>query len=192
MKRFLICMTLFLVPLVLSAAKPKTHQFSADQVTVAQGRTVTGKFYSNTDRTRIEMNMGGHSMINIVRRDKQVIWMIQPEQKSYMEMPIKPQDQPSPFDAAVDYNYTLIGPDTVDGHACKKYHFSATVNGKAYTGFHWLAGDLQDMPIQWSDEDGKYVTTLKNVKLGPSPAALFELPAGYTKTDLSSMMQRRK
>jgi hypothetical protein len=192
MKRFLICISLFLLPLALCAAAPKAYQFSADMVMTTQGHSMSGKIFVNADRTRMEMSMPGQSVVNIVRRDKQVAWMLMPDQKTYMEMPLKNQGQPSPFDGSVDYKYTLVGPDTVDGHPCKKYQFSATVGGQAVKGFHWLASDLKDLPIQWSDENGASLTTLKNAKIGPSPDALFELPAGYTKTDMGSMMQHRK
>jgi len=56
--------------------------------------------------------------------------------------------------------------------------------GQTITGFHWLATDLKDLPIKWSDEKGTNIVELKNVKLGPSPADLFELPAGYKKLEM--------
>jgi hypothetical protein len=32
---------------------------------------------------------------------------------------------------------------------------------------------------------------LRNIKEGPQPASLFEIPSDYTKFDMGSMMQRR-
>jgi Domain of unknown function (DUF4412) len=190
MKTLISGLSLFLIAAIALAAGPKAFQFSADMATTAHGQTMTGKMFVNTGKIRMEMNAGGQTMATIVRQDKGVSWVLMPAQKMYMEMPLRQKaEQVSPFDAKADYKYTLIGPDKVDGHPCKKYSYEATVDGKTVKGFHWLATDLKDLPIKWSDEAGISVTELKNAKLGPSDDALFELPAGYSKMAMPGGMK---
>ncbi len=182
MKTMFSCLAVALIACAVMAAAPKAYQFSADMVTQTSGQTVTGKMFVNTDKMRMEMSTMGSSMVTIVRRDKNVSWVLMPANKMYMEVSLQQQNQKvNPFDAKADYKYTLVGADTVDGHPCKKYKFETSVDGKIQKGFHWLATDLKDFPIKWSDEAGTMVTELKNVKLGPSANTLFELPSDYKK-----------
>lgn len=178
---------LLLFLLLCSAAvfAASAHQFSADMVMTAQGHSVTGKYYMNGDKMRMEMSMMGQSSITIARHDKKVSWILMPAQKSYMEVSMEGKPQgPSPFDAAADFKYTQVGTETVNGHPCKKMKFTTTKAGQSFSGFHWLATDLKDLPVKWSDEAGTSVMELKNVKMGTSPADLFELPAGYKKMEM--------
>jgi hypothetical protein len=181
-------LTLFLLLAAAAAfAAPPAFQFSADLVMSASGHSVTGKYYMNGDKMRMEMSMMGQSSITIARHDKKVSWILMPTQKTYMEVSMAGKAQgPTPFDADADFKYTAMGTETVDGHPCKKMKFTVTKNGTAFSGFHWLATDLKDLPIKWSDEAGTSVMELKNVKLGPAPAELFELPAGYKKMEMPS------
>jgi hypothetical protein len=184
----ILCLAQVLIASVVLAAAPKVYQFSADMVTATGGQTVSGKMIVNTDKMRMEMSAMGQSMITIVRRDKNVSWMLMPAQKMYMEMSLQKQNESvNPFAAKADYTYTLVGAETVDGHPCKKYSFETTLEGKVHKGFHWLATDLKDFPVKWSDEEGTVVTELKNVKLGSSEDSLFELPAGYQKMTMPAM-----
>jgi hypothetical protein len=44
------------------------------------------------------------------------------------------------------------------------------------------------IPVKVADKDGKYISEFRNIKLGPQPEALFELPAGYTRYVISIPM----
>ena len=166
-------------------ATAPAFQFSADMVMTAQGHSVSGKYYMNGDKMRMEMSMMGQTSITIARHDKKLSWVLMPAQKSYMEMSMQGKAQgPTPFDAEADFKYTQVGTESVDGHPCKKMKFTTTKAGQTFSGFHWLATDLKDLPIKWSDEAGTSMMELKNVKMGASPADLFELPAGYKKMEM--------
>ena len=178
-------LTILILLAASSFAAAPVFQFSADMVMTAQGHSVAGKYYMNGDKMRMEMSMMGQSSITITRHDKKLSWILMPAQKSYMEVSMEGKAQgPTPFDREADFKYTQAGTETVDGHPCKKMKFAVVREGQTITGFHWLATDLKDLPIKWTDEAGTSVMELKNVKLGPSPADLFELPAGYKKMEM--------
>src|SRR4051812_38772377 len=61
--------------------------FSADVVTTAGGQQMAGKVYISKEKSRFEM-MG---MVTIARMDKNVVYMLMPEQRMYMEQPVDPK-----------------------------------------------------------------------------------------------------
>jgi hypothetical protein len=179
------CLALFVLLAAAAFAGAPAYQFSADLVMTASGHSVTGKYYMDKDKVRMEMSMMGQTTTTIARHDKKVSWIIMENKKSYMEVSMDRKTQgPTPFDPNADFKYTAAGTETVDGHPCKKMKFTVVHNGATITGYHWLATDLHDMPIKWSDEAGTSVMEMRNIKLGPVPAEKFELPAGYTKMEM--------
>jgi hypothetical protein len=175
---------LFLVSASSFAAAPP-QQFSADMVMTAQGHAVTGKYAMSGDKMRMEMGAMGQTTITIARHDKKVSWVLMPAQKTYMEMKMEGKGQgPTPFDADANFQYTPAGKEIVDGHPCRKMKFTVTKGGQSFSGFHWLATDLKDLPVKWSDEAGTSVMEFKNIKMGAPPADLFEIPAGYKKMEM--------
>ena len=55
-----------------------TVEYSADRVIESEAGTFTGKVYSARDRERMETEMGGMRSVMILRRDKQIGWMLMP------------------------------------------------------------------------------------------------------------------
>jgi len=90
MKKLSIIGALFTFCLLISGLAD-AYEFSADTIFTSEGQKMTGKIFSKSDKSRMEMNTQGHQMIMISRMDKKVAWNIMPDQKMYMEMPIDPK-----------------------------------------------------------------------------------------------------
>jgi hypothetical protein len=79
-----------------------------------------------------------------------------------------------------------LGPDVVNGRSAVKYEGTSS---KGEKGYIWVDPKLRFF-LKWEGKDGS--GELRNIKEGSQPASLFEVPAGYTKFDMGSMMRNRR
>ncbi|TAN40648.1 MAG: DUF4412 domain-containing protein [Nitrospirae bacterium] len=167
------------------------RNYSADMETISPQGTFTSRIFTKDKKMRMESSAQGHSSITIMRPDKKVIWMLMPDSKTYMEMPLdlSRQDMQSLLnDPNVKVDKESLGSEVVDRHPAKKYHITMTTNGKKEkSGYIWEATDLGNLPVKYQSEDLKITTIWKNVKTGVVADSVFELPAGYNKMDTGGM-----
>lgn len=153
------------------------QDFSADLVFTINGGVFTGKIYVAKEKTRTEMPPA----ITITRVDKSVVWVLMPDQKMYMEQPLKPENIVASTDKMPgEIERKHLGTETVDGKKTEKYRIVYTVEDKRETIFQWIDTG-SGFPIKTAAEDGSWVMEYKNLKIGKQPDALFEIPAGYRK-----------
>ncbi len=158
--------------------------YSADRTVVTGGKTYVGRIYAIPGRQRHEQVMSGLSPVAILRGDQRLAWLLLPDLKIYTDFR---------FPAAVteigDRSQlgTPLGAETVGGQRATKYkieHHGS--DGSALNGFVWLTADGIPMRLTgtYTSTHGKPIDAtleLSNLKLGPQPAALFELPQGMQK-----------
>ena len=152
-------------------------EISADAL-LKQGNAVNkGKIYVKGEKQRIEAEGQG---ITIIRGDKKVAWMLVPEEKSYMDMPLEPNSvqklevTPRLRD---EVSRKFIGDEIVDGHKTKKYEVTLSTGPKTGMVFQWVWTDI-DFPVKIADVGGKWSIEYRNIGKIVSDS-LFELPAGY-------------
>lgn len=165
-------------------------EFSADTITTMKDMKTKGKMYFKPDMFRADMQ-SPMQMIVITRIDKKVIWSIIPEEKMYMEMPFDPKKKPmvdEKIEGEVERKY--LGDETIDGHPTKKYLVALKINSQTEKIYQWWATDIK-LAIKTAAVDGSWVHEFKNVKMGPQPGSLFELPAGYKKMEMPAGMGGR-
>jgi hypothetical protein len=159
-------------------------EFSADMINKAAGQTMQSKIYMKDNKIRMETK--GEKAYSIVRMDKKLMWVIMPEEKSYMEM-ISDQLQQVPGEKMKDeVGRKYLGSETVNGYPTKKYEVTiknGEISDKAY---QWIATDL-NYPIKIAAVDGNWSTEYKNIKTGGQSDSLFEIPAGYEKMAMPAM-----
>ena len=162
-------------------------EFSADTVTtVKDGPAMAGKIYFKPDRFKMDMKTH-EDMSMIARVDKKIMWNIMAKQKIYMEMPLDLKNRPKvdeKFEGEIDRKE--VGSETIDGHPTKKYLITFQVNDKKSQVFQWLATDIQ-FPVKTAAIDGSWAQEFRNIKIGPQPDSLFELPAGYEKLEMPQL-----
>src|SRR6185503_550589 len=113
LRNFLITTTF--VPLAASAmaAEMPNQEFSADMVTWKGTKQADPiPFYVSGEKTR--MDLEGNTMI--VRRDKDLMYMVMPEKKMYMEM-------------AIDVNKLMKTYQEIDGETARESLGSEELNG---------------------------------------------------------------
>jgi len=184
--RFAIVLSLCL----LGAAHPAhagglpapTVDYSADRIIESDAGSFTGKVFSAKDKERTEMSMAGMQSVMIMRRDKQLGWMLMPAQKMYQQLDLAKAQAQSGAAPASEVEITQVGSETVEGFNTTKYRMLMK-DGSA-GGFIWITAQgiavKMDMLSKSGKEKTRIAMTLKNLQIGKQDAALFELPAGYT------------
>jgi len=163
--------------------------FSANLVSRVGGRTQngSGKIYFSKDKWRMDITAYGQKSISIVRADKNVMWLLMPKEKMYMERKLEP-DQLVGMSKKLpgEVERKKVGSEKVSGLACDKYKITYKLTGGKATDvvYQWISKD--GIPVKSAAPDGSWYTMYRNIKVGKQPASLFELPAGYTKFEMPS------
>jgi len=169
--------------LFLSAGLTQAAEFTAKVITRAGGKEVPGKVYVKGQKARHELKIAGQANIQILRPDKNLIWVVMPQQKAYMEMPLTQESQEKMF-----FNLTekqkakmkKVGTETVNNYACDKYETTMSHQGKSAKFYVWIATEL-NVPIKMAAQDGSFSTECKDIKPGDVSDSLFDPPQGYSK-----------
>jgi hypothetical protein len=173
----------------LAVSTSGANEFSADMLTKVDGQTMKGKIFIKGENSRVETE----DSIVIYRQDKGVMWVLQPAEKIYMEMPLNMGQGmgqgmgPAPktgIQMEGEVERKLIGKETVNGHPSEKYEVTAKHGTAKETFYQWIATDI-DFPIKTQAADGSWSTEYKNIKKSV-PGNILEIPPGYRKMSMPS------
>jgi hypothetical protein len=182
-KGFLL--SIALLSLLTFAGSAPALDFSADQVTKSSGQTMNSTIYVKGAKVRMDMKDRGQ--YTIMRPDKNVTWMVMPEQKSYMEMKHDPRQEPKVGEKVQgEVSRKLIGSEKIDKYDTKKYEVTYKQGDKTDRMYQWIATEIQ-FPVKMAAVDGSWSTEYRNIKMSPPPDSLFEAPEGYKKMGMPGM-----
>lgn len=198
----------FVLVLVAALAAGQT-EFSGDVVdTGTQGAPTQAKIYIGKNNVRIEPQksqmgaMGGAIILNMAT---QTSTMLLQQQHMYMELPMQIANRENPWklfrttdpeNACPDWlqlqqnkggTCHKLGSDTVNGRHVVKYDGT---NSDGKHGTMWVDPKLA-FPVKWQDDEGNS-EEVRNIQEGTQAASLFEIPAGFTKMDMSRIMQMQQ
>lgn len=175
-------MAVFFVLFVLFLAGTAVAQeFSADLVSNTGGVVSTGKIFASKDKVRMDLPQ----MITISRQDKGVVWMLMPQEKTYLEQPFKPENLIATSEKiANELERNLVGKEVIDGKMASKYKITYLQSGKKLEIYQWIAAS-SNIPLKTQAVDGSWTMEYKNLITQAPSASMFEIPAGYTKLDYS-------
>lgn len=183
MKRTVLftCLTLFLMTACAFAI-----EFSADQVVNAKGMgSIKAKINFTENKWRTEADIAGNHTISIIRPDKNVTWVLMPDDKMYMENKIDPSQRiATAKKMAGEIKREKLGKENIGGISCDKYIITYREGTKNASVYLWLSSD--GIPVKSEAADGSWSSQMKNIVKGPQAASLFEVPAGYTKMSAPS------
>ncbi len=178
-------------------------EFSADIFNNTKGES-QAKIYFGKDKIRFEPKNERGGGAAIVDLKTQTSTILMDQQHMYMEMPPQMAAQRNPYrfflsgdvdSACSDWlaqswnkggTCRKVGNETVNGRSTVKYEGT---NAKGESGTMWLDHKLR-FPVKWEGKNGG--GELRNIQEGSQPASLFEIPAGYTKFDMGSMMKQQQ
>lgn len=162
-------------------------EFSADMTMKdAKNKVVTGKYFMKSMKMRQEITMDQGTSITILRMDKKVGWTLLPNNQ-YMEVAVNFDPNNPEVNKDMQYDKAVLGNEKVNGYDCQIVQY--TFKEKKYgIVVQWIANQLQfAVRTQTKDSGGKITSTTDytNIKQGPQPDSLFEIPAGYEKMKLN-------
>jgi outer membrane lipoprotein-sorting protein len=167
-----------LLPGVAGAA-----EFSAQMVLKDRGRTMPGKVYVKNGKMRQEFLDKEGQTVTIVRPDKKLIWVVFPQERLYVELPLKRrlpgQFLQMPPDAL---SKRCTGTETVNGYQTDRYDVLVPGGRAGWTRQTlWLSQKL-GVPLKMVCVEVQFSLEYLNVKEGGVPDRLFEPPQGYKRT----------
>jgi hypothetical protein len=179
----------------------ETSEFSADILRSNADGTPSsepGKIYVSNDKVRIETPdvTGGFFIIDGATN---IALFVQPEHRLFMDakqsslltqilVPVDPRD-PCPklqvmainagsAEKDSQWRCDRVGQEVIEGRETIAF---STMTAKHKQRAEWIEPELK-FPIRSRTESGLTID-LKNIKEGPQPASLFEIPANYRKFD---------
>lgn len=188
---------LMMVPALLAGAvwvataraQGETVPYAADYVLETADGAMRGRIYVTPGMERREdLTADGSTMVSIRRDDKDLMWMLIPSERMYMEIKTGqaapgPERTPSPEEYQTEM--TTEGREEVGGIMTTKSKVIMTAaDGSKLGGFWWTTDEgvlvKMDVLSVTQGERMRMKRELTNVQIGPQPAELFEIPAGYT------------
>ncbi len=169
--------------------KPQAD-YTADTLMEASQGQMRGKVFASGMKERREFNMGGRQHIMIVRRDKNVSWVLMPEQKMYLENPLGKDGMPQDEFAGGKLEREKLGTESVNGVDATKYRVHGeTPDGQAFEGTMWMT--KQEIPVRIRTGKGaeKVHMELSNLKVGAVDPGHFEIPSGYSRFQIPGPAQ---
>jgi hypothetical protein len=136
--------------------------------------------------------MGMAQVISLIRPDKKLVYVVYPDQRMMMTMPL-PDDGSESAGKSSKPAKIALGKETVDGHPCVKNKVVINdVKGDSVEATTWNATDLKDFPvqIQTKEKENTSFIRFKHIQLERQDAKHFEPPTGYTEyKDQMELMQ---
>src|SRR3989440_3212492 len=150
-------------------------EFSADQITRTHGKTHTANIYYRDDRWRLEHQDPGPVNVTIVRKDKQVIWLIISRLKHYKEIPYDSEQAPKVQETlSGELSREAIGSEVLDGQPTTLYEVQVK-NGESNESYYqWLATDIH-FPLKLARKDGSWIVEYRRGGRRPSLGFFFLL-----------------
>ncbi len=164
---------------VITGAGAWALEFSADQITRVNGRSHKANIYYRDDMWRLEHHELGPVNVTIVRKDKQVMWLLLSRMKHFKTVPYDPEQAPKVRERLEgEVAREEIGTETLDGHPTTLYQVTVRRDGREDVYYQWLATDIK-FPLKLAKKDGSWVVEYKHVKLRPLSDYLFQLPVNF-------------
>ncbi len=173
---------LWLLPwLLLALAAPVSAfgaEFSARMVLEQKGRVMPGKIYVKDNKMRQEfLDAEGHT-ITIVRRDKKLVWVVMPWERTYVEFHLGVQ-LPGQFLQIPPESLSRrrVGAEEINGYQVER--LEVTLPGGSRQTF-WVAPKL-GLPIKTVAPDRQYSVEYQDIREKKLEDRLFEVPPGCRK-----------
>jgi hypothetical protein len=168
-------------------ADPKqnpTADYSADAVSKTAGQPdSTSKIWYTKDKVRVDVTHQGQTMSVIMDRPAKKMTVLIPKSKLFQTEALPEGESNNPI-ASGTWEVAKAGDETIGGIAATKWNVSGKgTDGRVFKGFVWTTKENIQVKMDGeAEEEGKKVkvtSELKNLKIGPVDAKVFEIPQGF-------------
>jgi hypothetical protein len=162
------------LPATAADLLPPEISFSATRTLKAKGVQASGPYAQADGNERWFATIKGKQRLLIRRPDLNLTYAIDPGRGVGKETPLGDSLVFPPFDDAYRDRLQDLGRETMDGEEVTRYEI---VDRKGTITF-WITDDGIPMRILGAGAGRQYDFLITDVKRGPQPAELFEVPAG--------------
>jgi len=164
---------------VLAAFPGWALEFTADRITKMDGHTGKAVVYYRDEMWRIEHHSMGPVNVSIVRKDKQVVWLLLSRMKHFKTVPYSPdQDLRVTEHLEGEISREEIGTEVREGHPTILYEIVTKQGERTEVYYQWLATDIH-FPMKLAKKDGSWIVEYQHVKLRSVSDYLFQLPVNF-------------
>jgi hypothetical protein len=154
-------------------------EFTADRITKIDGRTGKAVLYYRDDMWRIEHHTMGPVNVSIVRKDKQLVWLLLSRMKHFKTVPYTAeQDLMVTEKLDGEVSREEIGTETREGHPTILYEVVTKQGERTEVYYQWLATDIH-FPMKLAKKDGSWIVEYQHVKMRSVSDYLFQLPVNF-------------
>ena len=154
-------------------------EFTADQVTKIDGKSHKAVIYYRDQMWRIEHHSMGPVNVSIVRKDKQVVWLLLSRMKHFKTMPYSSeQDLRVSEQLEGELSRQEIGTEVREGHPTVLYEVTTKQGELVEVYYQWVATDIH-FPMKLAKKDGSWIVEYQHVKLRSVSDYLFNLPLNF-------------
>ena len=164
---------------LLSGLEACALEFTADQIVKVGRKTQKANLYYRDDRWRLEHQSMGPVNVTIVRKDKQVMWLLISRIKHFKTLPYDPDQEPKLSEHLEgEVSREEIGTETREGHPTILYEVTVQQGDRTDVYYQWFATDIK-FPMQLTRKDGSWSVEYQHVKLRTVTDYLFQLPLNF-------------
>ena len=154
-------------------------EFTADQITKIDGRTRKALIYYRDQMWRIEHHSMGPVNVSIVRKDKQVVWLLLSRMKHFKTVPYDPEQDPWVTEKLEgEISRQEIGTEVREGHPTILYEVTTKHGERVDVYYQWIATDIH-FPMKLAKKDGSWIVEYQHLKLRAVSDYLFNLPVNF-------------
>lgn len=165
--------------LLLPTLPAKALEFTADQITKIDGRSQKSNVYYRDSMWRIEHHTMGPVNVSIVRKDKQVVWLLLSRMKHFKTIPYSAeQDLRVGETLPGEVSREEIGQEVREGHPTILYEVTTKQGEQVDVYYQWFATDIH-FPMKLARKDGSWIMEYQHVKMRSVPDSLFNLPLNF-------------
>ncbi len=174
----------FALPAKADPRQNPSADYMAESVAKTEGQPDSvSKIWYTTDKIRVDVSHQGQAMAVIMDRSAKKMTVLIPKSKLFQTEALPEGEANNPI-ATGTWDVAKAGDETVAGVATSKWNVSGKgTDGRAFKGFIWTTKENIQVKMDGeAEEDGKKVkvtSELKNLKIGPVDAKVFEIPKDY-------------
>lgn len=154
-------------------------EFTADQIVKSNGRTRKTVMYYRDNMWRLEHHDLGPVNVTIVRKDKQLMWLLLSRMKHFKTVPYDPAMAPKIAEKLEgETGREEIGTEVFDGHPTILYEVTTQTAEGTEQYYQWLATDLR-FPVKLAKKDASWIIEYRHLKMRAVSDYLFQLPVNF-------------
>jgi hypothetical protein len=174
------CLVLWIAGSLLFLGLPAwALEFTADLITKIDGRLHKANIYYRDTMWRIEHHSMGPVNVSIIRKDKQVVWLLLSRMKHFKTMPYGPEQDLRVHETLDgEVSRQEVGAEVREGHPTILYEVITKHGEQIEEYYQWVATDLH-FPMKLARKDGSWILEYQHVKFRSVSDSLFNLPVNF-------------